>query len=191
MSLAEEEEAPQVDLRGLRKQSRRRGASGWALRIYDALYENPDGLTREQLLDECVRRFNKSGTMEWFQHLLGAETQMISNNRMYSISSDYREVCRLKLRFTLNSMRAAGQVTNAGSGRSPIWKAGDPPKYWQPRHVRPGGYREYVPAAQTAIAAKQALRMRWPAEATAELAKAHPRSAKLRELLEQALTLLD
>jgi len=38
---------------------------------------------------------------------------------------------------------------------------------------------------------QQALRMRWPGEAQAELARAHPRSAKMRELLEQALTLLD
>lgn len=191
MALADDEEAPQISLRGTRKQRRRRGASSAAMAIYDALYENPDGLTRDQLLDECMRRFPKSGTIEWFHQLCGDRDAIVSNKRTYSIQSDYRAVCDLKMRYTLNSMRAAGQVVNEGTTRRQSYKAGKPPKYWQPRHIRPGHFRDYVPDEQRQIAAKQALRMRWPAEARAELARAHPRSAQMRALLEQALTLLD
>ena len=44
--------------------TRSRGASGWRLKIYDALYEaDLEGrtLTLHELVDECVERFNRSG----------------------------------------------------------------------------------------------------------------------------------
>lgn len=177
-----------------RRQSRSRGANGWTLRVYDALWENRGGLTRAELLAECVERFPRSGTMEWFRQVLGDRESILVDNATYGLESEFRDVVALKMRSTVNGMRKRREIRNLGTTRNPRYAVMDPPKhpkYWEYRTIRPGGFREYIPTEQRAIGSRHALAMRWPSEARAELARPRPRNAELIRLLGDALTLLD
>ncbi|MGB8022285.1 MAG: hypothetical protein WCF04_13730 [Candidatus Nanopelagicales bacterium] len=141
-----------------------------------------------------MERFNQSGTMVWFRQMMRERESIIVNGVTYGLYSEYRDVVTLKMRTTLNGMQKNREVQNIGTTRNPLYMVMDPPKpprYWHPRHIRPGGFREYVPEQQTAIGARHSLLMRWPAQARAELDRDKPRNAQLCALLEDALTVVE
>lgn len=184
------------------KLSRRRGASGWAITIYNAVWEAADDgyhcslcpggdhagcLSNAELQQYCERQFNMSGTIQWYQHHLHVKHSKHVNDPG---QIDYPEAVAEKLKITRRAMSARREITNIASKMRPVWILGDnAPRYWKPRHVQPGGFREYIHPRVDVEQKRATRRMKsgWPAEVRAELARSKPRPSQMQALLEEAL----
>jgi len=173
-----------------RPPAKSRGASGWRLRIYDALYEaDLEGrtLSRDELISECERRFNLSDTMRWWRSY--------SDDRpAYRRNETYREIVAVKVRLLVTgSMWRNGEIINLGTRNKPQYKMGKPPKYWHPKVYQPGRMKDYLPAAADTETRKLPRRMPtgWFAEVRAELDRPRLRDREVRALLTEALDLFE
>ena len=191
----------------VRPPDRSRGASGWRLDIYSALWEAADEgyhcaecpgqekdphegcLSSDELQQQCERRFNMSGTIQWYRWILSktSTTSIISTDDV-----DFPAAVAAKLKATRNSMRAAHEVRNLGTTRRCVWTLGErAPRYWHPKSVVKGHFREYLHPRADTEARRYARKMNggWPTEVRTELARTKPRPARMRELLAEALEL--
>lgn len=191
------------------------GVNGWTLKVYTVLYDaGQAGLTLPVLVDECALAFNQSATMQWWADLAYAEgivlpyhpeaestvetsTGTVSTIKVgtskYPADADYRTVVLARARASLYLMSKRGEVISTGNHRSTVnpltYYAGTPPRMWV-RPTRRGPVTvPYDVDKDREKARRHVHGITWKQAAREELARAKPRPAQVRHLLEQALDL--
>lgn len=165
--------------------SRGRGADLFTVRIYQAVLDAGDqGLKAGEIRDRLQDIPGiVSDTERW---RLEGHADIV---RGHNISI----VLLQRVRVRLHTLRMQGIVVtdNIPGRHDPSYIAGRPPKGYRPKYVRqsPHGWYDIDPAGDEAATRRHIDTVNWLNEARAQLTKRNPR--RLRELVEQAITLLE
>lgn len=170
---------------------RRRGASPLEVDIYRVVLEAGEaGLTVAQIHEQLRRAPGwATATSLWWQG------RKIRVSAAGPGSFDPMKAGLLRVKKQVDLMRSRGVLIsdgNAGRGQS-TYTAGEPPKGYRPRWVEQNPHGPYPidVRAASASSAEQRDRIQWLMDVRAELGKDRPRVARLRELLETALRLIE
>lgn len=179
-------EAPQPEAGGpTLKLSQSNGASGWTLKVYDALWEAAQEgrtLTRDELISECVKRFNRSATLQWWQSYL-------QSRPLYSANSPYPVIVERKMQSVLHQYGGTdGVFENVGSRKEPRYTITTKKLkvYVRERRV-PGHFAEYDPETKHDAGRQHTARLAWRDDARRALEAKRPTGMK--ELVERAIDL--
>jgi len=161
--------------------SRSRGAGIFTIRIYRAVLDAGDaGVTVEQV-HQRLREIPgfRSDTRTWaYRH--GVD--------------DLHEAGLARVRQRIDAMRRQGIIVSLGKSRlGSRYVVGRPPKGYRPKYVRQKrhGYYDIDPAVGEAATRRHIDTVNWIAATRQQLALDKPRTARMRELLEEAMRLLE